>query len=256
MTRLRAVVAGAVALLAAHAAVAQQTRQLTPVAAPPEAPILRIEADFHTQVVNRFAQDPSRRIVVTASDDKTLRAWQASNGAPLGTIRVPIAAGDEGQIYAVAISPDGKTLLAGGSTGFAWDRAFALYIFDLETLRLRGRLPNLPGPVNHVAYSPDGARIALAMGSGGGVWLVDAVNGSLVGSDQSFTQRVTWVDFDRSGRLFATGFDGEVEVVRRRRAAAGAADAGGGGTSVTRWPSRRTGGRSPSAMPISLWWRC
>jgi len=81
------------------------------------------------------------RVIVTGSDDKTIRVWQASDGAALATLRVPIAAGDEGSIYAVAISPDGRTLLAGGSTGLVWDRAFAIYIFDLETGRLKGRLP-------------------------------------------------------------------------------------------------------------------
>ncbi|HYZ63519.1 MAG TPA: caspase family protein [Acetobacteraceae bacterium] len=214
MTRLQRWVSCAAALagLWLAPALAQPTRQLTPVQAPPEPPILRIEAEFHTQVVNRFAQDRGGRIVVTASDDKTIRIWQASDGAALATLRVPIASGDEGAIYAVAISPDGKTLLAGGSTGFAWDRAFALYMFDLESQRLRGRLPNLPGPINHLAYAPDGTSFAIAMGNGGGVWLVDANDGHLIGSDQGFTQRATWVDFDRRGRLFATGFDGEVRL--------------------------------------------
>jgi hypothetical protein len=197
------------------------TRQLTPVAAPPpppattaptDPPILRIDADFHTQVVNRFAQDHGGRIIVTGSDDKTIRVWQASNGAPLATLRVPINRGDEGAIYAVAISPDDKTLLVGGNTGFAFDKAFAVYMFDLQTQRLRGRLPNLPGPINDIAYSPDGHSFALAMGNGGGVWLVDASNGSLIGSDASFRQRVTSVTFDHRGRLYATGYDGEVRL--------------------------------------------
>ena len=198
----------------------QLTRQLTPVAAPPNAspaapaaaPMLRIDADFHTQVVNRFAQDSGGRIIVTGSDDKTIRVWQASNGAPLATLRVPIDRGDEGAIYAVAISPDDKTLLVAGNTGFAFDRAFAVYMFDLQTQRLRGRLPNLPGPVNDIAYAPDGRSFALAMGNGGGMWLVDASNGATIGSDISFRQRVTSVTFDRRGRLYATGYDGEVRL--------------------------------------------
>lgn len=195
------------------------TRQLTPVAAPTAAPttpsdppILRIDADFHTQVVNRFATDRGGRIIVTGSDDKTIRVWQASNGAPLATLRVPIDRGDEGAIYAVAISPDDKTLLVGGNTGFAFDKAFAVYIFDLQTQRLKGRLPNLPGPINDIAYSPDGRSFALAMGNGGGMWLVDASNGSVIGSDASFHQRLTSVTFDARGRLYATGYDGDVRL--------------------------------------------
>src|SRR5207302_773470 len=42
-------------LLACALPATAQPRQLTSLAAPPEAPILRIDASFHTQVVNRFA---------------------------------------------------------------------------------------------------------------------------------------------------------------------------------------------------------
>jgi len=222
MSRAARSLAGAGLLLAvaASAGLAQQTRQLTPIAAPPaaeaaappQAPALRIDADFHTQVVNRFAQDQAGRIIVTVSDDKTIRVWAAKNGAPLATLRVPIAPGDEGAIYAVALSPDGKTLLVGGNTGYTWDKSFTLYLFDVGSGRLKGRLPDLPGPVNDIAYAPDGHSFALAMGNGGGVRIVDATNGSLIASDISFHQRVTSVTFDAQGRLFATGFDGDVHA--------------------------------------------
>lgn len=193
-------------------AAAAQTRQLTPVAAPPEPPFLRIDAEFHTQVVNRFAQDQDGRIIVTASDDKTMRIWKAGDGAPLATLRVPIADGDEGAIYAVAISPDSKTLLAGGYTGVTWDRVFAIYIFDLETGRLRGRLPNLPAAINHLAYAPDGRRFAIAMAGTAGLRLIDAGNGALIASDEGFRERATWVDFDQRGRLVAASFDGDIRL--------------------------------------------
>ena len=157
-------------------------------------------------------QDANGRVIVTASDDKTIRIWAARDGAPLATLRVPIAPGDEGAIYAVALSPDGKTLLAGGNTGYTWDKSFALYLFDVTSGRLKGRLPDLPGPINDLVYAPDGHCFAIAMGNGGGVRIIDAVNGNLIGSDDSFRQRVTSVNFDAQGRLFATGFDGEVHA--------------------------------------------
>lgn len=229
----------------------QLTRQLTPVAAPPatpapptqtDPPILRIDADFHTQVVNRFAQDRDGRIIVTGSDDKTVRVWQASNGAPLATLRVPIDRGDEGAIYAVAISPDDKTLLIGGNTGATWDKRFAIYMFDLQTQRMRGRLPDLPGPINDIAYAPDGNSFAVAMGNGGGVWQIDAHNGSLIGSDVSYRQRVTSVTFDRNGRLYATGFDGDVRLyaAKGRRLASRTPVPGGHPYTVAVSPDGRT----------------
>ncbi len=180
---------------------------------PPQTPFLRIAAEAHTQVVNRLAIGPAGRIAATVSDDKTIRIWQADTGEALATLRVPIGPGNEGALYAVAISPDGKTLLAGGHTGEAWDGKFSIYVFDLDNQRLLGRFPDLPGPINHIAYSPDGSRFAVALGGGAGVRLFDTKQGAVLRADQDgFTDRATWVAFDRSGRFAITGFDGEVRL--------------------------------------------
>ena len=53
---------------------------------------------------------------VTASDDKTVRVWSLADGALLRTIRLPAGPGNVGKAYAVAISPDGATIAAGGWT--------------------------------------------------------------------------------------------------------------------------------------------
>ena len=179
---------------------------------PPATPFLRIDPGFHTQVVNRIAVDRDARILVSVSDDKTARVWSAGDGALLSTIRVPIAEGEEGALYAVAISPDAKTLLIAGSTGFAWDKAFAVYLYDLEKQRFRGRLPNLPAPINHLAFSQDGSRFALALGGQAGIRIHDATNGKLIGQDTEYQDRATWIAFDREGRAAAVGFDGQVRL--------------------------------------------
>lgn len=208
---LRAMLASLLLTLPALAAQAQ-TRGIKPADAPMEAPFLRLDAGFHTQVVNRFTLDRDGLIVATASDDKTLRLWRAADGQALATLRVPLAEGAEGALYAAALSPDGRTLLAGGFTGYAWDHAFALYVFDVETQRLRGRLPNLPAPINHIAYAPDGARIAVALGGTAGIRVIDAATGTLVFADAEYAQRATWVTFDAHGRLAAASLDGEVRL--------------------------------------------
>ena len=205
------------------------TPQPVPVAAPSDLPFLRVDAGFHTQVINRFAQDRDGHLIVTASDDKTLRVWNAATGAALATLRVPISEGHEGALYAVAISPDGKTLLAGGYTGVTWDGGFAVYMFDLETQQLWGQVSRLPGPIDHLAYSPDGGSFAVAMGGTAGIWLIDANTGARIAADDDFRARATWVDFDAHGRMVATGFDGDVRLydARGRRLARTTPVAGG-----------------------------
>ena len=203
----------------------------TPAAAPapPTEPFLRIEAGRHTGAVNRIAVDASGQLLATASDDKTVRLWNPADGKPLGVLRLPIGPREEGEVYAVALTPDGKRAFAAGLTGYGWDRAFAIYLFDLERMALRGRLPGLPAPVNHLAVSPDGTRLAAGLGGNAGVRVWDTSQGRLVFEDRAFQGPVRSVAFDARGRLAAASADGRVRVYDQqgRRIADAVPDQGG-----------------------------
>lgn len=80
--------------------------------APPSVPYLRVEAGGHTAPVNRLAIDAAGRLLATASDDRTVRLWSLPDGAPAGVLRVPIGDEAEGELYAVALTPDGQRLFA------------------------------------------------------------------------------------------------------------------------------------------------
>ncbi len=81
---------------------------------PPKDPILRLETGMHTATIRQIGVDAANRYLVTGSRDKTVRLWDLASGAWLKTFRPPLGKGDEGQIYAVAMSPDGQTVAAGG----------------------------------------------------------------------------------------------------------------------------------------------
>ncbi len=180
---------------------------------PPQAPILRVEAGAHTAPVRRMATDAAGRILATVSDDKTLRLWSLPQGTPLGVLRVPITAGEEGELYAVALTPDGTRAFAAGFTGRAWDGAFAVYLFETATGKLLARLPGQPAPVQHLAVSPDGARVAAALGGRAGIRIWDARNGRLLAEDNAGWQGAArMVAFDAAGRLAATSADGNVRL--------------------------------------------
>ena len=53
---------------------------------------------------------------MTGSDDKTVRVWSLADGTLVRTIRLPAGPGNVGKVYAVAISPDGALIAAGGWT--------------------------------------------------------------------------------------------------------------------------------------------
>jgi WD40 repeat protein len=79
-----------------------------------ELPVLTVDPDMHTAVSVAAAVDAAGRFLVTGSLDKTVRIWSAPDGKLLRTIRMPAGAGSVGKIYAVAMSPDGNIVAAGG----------------------------------------------------------------------------------------------------------------------------------------------
>ncbi len=118
----------------------------------------------------------------------------------------------EGELYAVALTPDGARVAAAGFTAQSWDGSFALYIFDTASGRLLARLPGLAAPIQHLAFSADGTRLAAALGGRAGIKVWDARNGRLQFEDTAFTGPTRMVAFDGAGRLAASSADGSVRL--------------------------------------------
>ena len=180
--------------------------------APPQQPFLRIEAASHTAHVSRLATDAAGRLLASVSDDKTLRLWSLPDGQPRGVLRPPIGTGPEGELYAVALSPDGSRAFAAGFTAQAWDGRFAIYVFDTATRRLAAVLRGLPAPVQHLAVSADGSVLAAALGGRAGIRVWDARTGRSVFEDTGYGGPARMVGFAPDGRIAATSADGLVRV--------------------------------------------
>jgi WD40 repeat protein len=71
----------------------------------------------HTDGVNGVAVIADGRHAVSASDDRTLKVWDLLTGQAIATLKT------HAPLYCCAVTPDGKTLLAG-------DRAGSLHIVD------------------------------------------------------------------------------------------------------------------------------
>lgn len=188
-------------------------------AEPPRQAFLRIEAAAHVAPIARLAVDAEGRLLATVSDDKTLRLWSLPDGAPRGVLRPPIGPQAEGELYAVALSPDGRRVFAAGYTAASWERSFAIYVFDTTSLRMLARLPGLPAPVQHLAISPDGTRLAAALGGRAGIRVWDARSGQPLWDDAAFNAPARMVAFapGEAGaeKLAASGADGRVRIYDR-----------------------------------------
>jgi WD40 repeat protein len=185
-----------------------------------EAPILRLEVGTHNAGVWNLALDPSNRILVTGSEDKTVRVWDISRrGELLRVLRPPIGEGEEGHIFSVALSLDATTVACGGRTGSPKQGDACVYLFDRTTGAMTRRLGGMPGWVQHLAYTPNGRFLAVVTGEGGGEasWsslrIFRLPDYALVAEDRDYGNFVKWVESNPMGSQVATScYDGFVRL--------------------------------------------
>ncbi|GAB5047364.1 caspase family protein [Thermodesulfovibrio sp. TK110] len=182
---------------------------------PPAEPILRIETGMHTAGIGRISIDKDERFLVTGSLDKTIRIWELRTGRPLKVIRPPVDEGKEGKIYAVAISPDGRHIAAGGWTGYEWDKTCSIYIFDRETGGLIKTIKGLPEVIFHLSFSKDGKFLVAGLGLNNGIRIYSTDGYSLIKEDKAYGDSVYGFDFSSDGRLVVSSYDGYIRLYDR-----------------------------------------
>ena len=183
-------------------------------AEPRAEPVLHIETGQHHADINRLAVDSASRYLVSGSDDKTVRIWDLASGRLLRVLRPPLGSGNEGKIYAVAMSPDGETIACAGWTGYEWDKAISIYLFARGTGAMVRRITGLQDVVLHLAWSADGRLLAAGLGRKGGVRVYRVQDGTQTGIDAAYGDSSRSVDFDRGDKLVSTSADGLLRLYR------------------------------------------
>ncbi|SKA01377.1 WD40 repeat [Trichlorobacter thiogenes] len=177
---------------------------------PPITPTIRIQADLHSAKIMDVSASGDGALLATASADKTVKLWETASGRLLRTIRPPIAAGAEGMLHAVALSPDGRLVAAAGWTGVSWDGSYSVYLFDASNGEMRQRLTGFPKPLKRLAFSPDGKNLAVGLHSSGGVYLVRVSDGKRLMFDASLNGTCFGLVFDQKGGLLAGSDQGQL----------------------------------------------
>lgn len=177
---------------------------------PPKDPILRLEAGMHTAALWKIDVDAESRYLITGSNDKTVRVWDLSSHRLVRTLRPPIGNGSEGEIHAVAISPDGETIACGGSTGRSWENTYSIYLFDRRRGELIRRLTGLPGFIEHLVFSKDGRFLAAGIWKGIQVYRTLAY--TQVGHDNNYGSGCSSADFNPKGQLATASYDGFIRL--------------------------------------------
>jgi WD40 repeat protein len=136
-------------------------------------PVLAIDPGMHTAAITAQSVDAAGRFAVTSSADKTVRVWSIADGKLFHTIWIPSGPSNVGFIRAVAISPDGSTIAAGGWTEHG-DGPCPVYLFDRESGALTRRIgPDLPSTTHFLSFSPDGRYLAATLGGNNGLRVFD-----------------------------------------------------------------------------------
>lgn len=176
----------------------------------PTDPQLVLSAGMHTAMLKSAAADKAGKFFVTVSDDKTARIWDTASGKQAALLRPPIAPGSEGQLNAVAMSPDGKTVALAGETT-AGEAQRVIYLFERASGKLLRRVGGLPGEVNKLAWSPDGKYLA-ALGKEGGLRVFRTRDWGSAGRDADYGAEGNDLSFSADGRLVTTAMDGQIRL--------------------------------------------
>jgi WD40 repeat protein len=180
-------------------------------------PVLAIDPGMHTAFIHSQAADAAGRFVVTGGHDRTVRIWSVADGKLLRTIWVPIGPGSVGSIYAVAITPDGSTIAAGGYTGTSKAKGgFPIYIFDRDSGNLVRRIhDDLPEVCHSLAFSPNGRYLAATLGGDNGLRVFDRdKDWSEVYRDDQYGDDSYGAAFSREGHLATTSLDGMIHLYK------------------------------------------
>ena len=194
--------------------------------AQPEEPILRLNSAFHTAAIRSISIDAQGYRLLTVSEDKTARLWDARTGNSTRILRPPIGYGVEGNLYACALSPRGNIAAVSGSTGGTWNKAdsskvvigswsgyarhlkYSIYLFSTQTGELQLNIDNLESEVQDLCFSPDGEQIAVGLTDNKGVRIIKADDGAEIRKLIGYGGSVREMAFSSSGQFVTVADDG------------------------------------------------
>jgi WD40 repeat protein len=146
----------------------------------------------HISDVSSVAYSPDGAHIVSGSDDKTVRVWDAQTGKLLAVLE-----GHSGSLNSVAFSPDGAHIVSG-----SYDKT--VRVWDAQKGQELAVLQGHSSWVRSVAFSPDGAHI-VSGSDDKTVWVWDAQTGKELAVLEGHSGWVQSVAFSPDGAHIVSG---------------------------------------------------
>lgn len=175
-------------------------------------PFMLMETGMHTGKIYTIYSDTAGKYLLTGCRDKTARFWDASTGALLRTLRIPIGNDNEGRIYTAALSVSGKIAAIAGTTGKEWDSTFSIYIISTQTGDIIHRINNLPNGIKRLDFSPDGKWLIAGLYGSYGLRVFDTEGWNEIKKLNGYITHIESMVFKPGGGLITGGFDGKLRL--------------------------------------------
>lgn len=131
-----------------------------------DTPRIQIETGSHAAPVRAIAISPDQSLVVTASDDKTGRIWDATTGQLRSVLRAEIGDDEMGRLYAVAIHPTDDLVALAGTTASGRGN-HKILLFRASNGEFVRAFDALAGDIKKLAFTPGGILLATYDGGHG-----------------------------------------------------------------------------------------
>jgi eukaryotic-like serine/threonine-protein kinase len=160
----------------------------------------QVTINGHGKAVHSIVFSPDGKQIASASQDQTIKVWDAANGQEVFTLK-----GHTNGVTSVAFSPDGKQIASGSLDN-------TIKFWDASTGKESAALKGHANGVWSIAFSSDGKRIASASDDRTiKVW--DVAAGKELSALKGHTERIWSVVFSPDDkRLASTSNDNTIKV--------------------------------------------
>lgn len=174
-------------------------------------PILQIDTGGHMSIINNIFFTQNGQSLISVSDDKTVRIWDIESGKTTRILRGQIGSGNEGKIFAAALSPDNRLLALGGYLGsFTGNKpredegAHKIRLIDLQNGQVLRLLKGHTNVILSLAFSADG-RFLLSGSADSTARVWNVASGESLHTLTGHSEAILAVAFSPDGHKVVTG---------------------------------------------------